>query len=562
MSVTAHNNYTRAQSQGQRPQNCNVGRASSNPLDMLFGIQNAAQGLIDKAERLYNNPLGAAIDATYGLLDWTTRGHNYLFRGGLVNEIKNLTWEKALGDLNLARRGGLGIAASVVIGATPLLGSLYDAASLQLGYDPITGVPLTGFEQAAITAGLTAGLLGGLSFLDEAAEISAKMARHLDNIDVVDVAKAGRGLGHVDELSGAAKAGRIADELADVAGLGRHIDEALDAATATRLRNLDAFTGGSQTTRSADEVRASIRNQSGQGALSRRLNAAAAHRKAGNDLNDPSVRYMINRGLGPIQGGSGASVRGIDGLEWDPRVNNWRDPNTGQFVKRPQGAWGNVRVRHTSDEPTDLREVQILGFRGIGFSGITPELQAQHTLIKAGHIGVSFDGGKTIFGFHPHPNSGAQILEFGTVSPVEFAKHGGAKLLVGPDKLPFSGGAFRGTVQNDTEVFKQANALFEKGVVGAKGKTTEVWQLDVQVSKEHFEQIQTQVLREVEAGSPYPSWYRFPDRRPGVVMPRQCNNCATWPRTLGLPIPEKTGQLSIYIDELKIAGGETMWKPK
>ena len=227
-------------------------------------------------------------------------------------------WQKALADLNLARRGGLGIAASVVIGATPLLGSLYDAASLQLGYDPITGITLTGFEKAAITAGLAAGLLGGLSFLDEAAEISAKMARHLDNIDVVDVAKAQRGLSHVDDLAGAARAGRVADELTDVAGLGRHADEALDAATSTRLRNLDAFTGGSQATRSADEVRASLRNQSGQGALSRRLNAAAAHRKASNDLNDPSVRYMINRGLGSIQGGSGKfdDVSNIPGSYW------------------------------------------------------------------------------------------------------------------------------------------------------------------------------------------------------------------------------------------------------
>ena len=215
-----------------------------------------------------------------------------------------------------------------------------------------TGVPLTGFEKAAITAGLAAGLLGGLSFIDEAAEISAKMARHLDNIDVVDVAKAGRGLSHVDELAGAAKAGRIADELTDVAGLGRHIDEALDAATSTRLRNLDAFTGGSQATRSADEVRASLRNQSGQGALSRRLNggdtaetrlrnldnftdgnqaarqgdelrtaltnnragatlrerrlATRAWKRAGADLNDPAVRQAIRNGEFPaIRGGSG-----------------------------------------------------------------------------------------------------------------------------------------------------------------------------------------------------------------------------------------------------------------
>ena len=590
VSVTAHNNYTRAQSQGQRPQNCNVGRASSNPLDMLFGfgLQDAKRSLIDQAEQLYRNPLGVAIDATYGLLDWTTHGHNYLFGGGLVNEIKNLTWEKALADLNLARRGGLGIAASVVIGATPLLGSLYDAASLQLGYDPITGITLTGFEKAAITAGLAAGLLGGLSFLDEAAEISAKMARHLDNIDVVDVAKAGRGLSHVDELAGAAKAGRIADELTDVAGLGRHADEALDAATSTRLRNLDAFTGGSQATRSADEVRASLRNQSGQGALSWRLNATRAWSEAGADVNNPAIRRAISKGRGPIRGGSGAPVRGSDGLGlldgpiegfgkipvkgrtlpegvvW-ANVHNIKQLHSldakklekvwEQFVdtgivydpKKAISLWiqkdGTIKVvgghhrlalvkelnydfipariilddfsKNLSDEV-----IEIYGFRGTGRTA--EEFIESDPLIYAGHIGISFDRGKTIYGFTP---SAPGLSNSEAIEVLKQHK------------------SFPGQVLDDTALFHRAQNLAEQGY------RTQVYVQPVSVSKANFDRIKRQVLNELHSGP-------MPNKRYAFPGPEGCFNCATWPSSHGIPIPETTppGQIRDYVEILKATG--------
>ena len=60
-----------------------------------------------------------------------------------------------------------------------------------------------------------AGTPGNLSFLDEAAEIGSKVARHLSDIDAADMAKAGRGLSHADELAGVAKAGRSAAEMRD-----------------------------------------------------------------------------------------------------------------------------------------------------------------------------------------------------------------------------------------------------------------------------------------------------------------------------------------------------------
>jgi hypothetical protein len=38
------------------------------------------------------------------------------------------------------------------------------------------------------------------------------------------------------------------------------------------------------------------------------------------------------------------------------------------------------------------------------------------------------------------------------------------------------------------------------------------------------------------------------------------NNCATFPKLLGIPIPENTGQLSSYIPQLQILG--ELWKGK
>ena len=58
-------------------------------------------------------------------------------------------------------------------------------------------------------------MLGGLSFLDEAAWVGSKIARHLSDIDAADMVKAGRGLSYVDELAGVAKAGRSAAEMRD-----------------------------------------------------------------------------------------------------------------------------------------------------------------------------------------------------------------------------------------------------------------------------------------------------------------------------------------------------------
>jgi hypothetical protein len=66
------------------------------------------------------------------------------------------------------------------------------------------------------------------------------------------------------------------------------------------------------------------------GARGRWQDVTDAWREAGADLNDPSVRWMIERGRGPVLGASGGN-RPI----WDPFARRWRDPRTGRFARRP-----------------------------------------------------------------------------------------------------------------------------------------------------------------------------------------------------------------------------------
>lgn len=174
-------------------------------------------------------------------------------------------------------------------------------------------------------------------------------------------------------------------------------------------------------------------------------------------------------------------------------------------------------------------EIRIIGFRGVGNRDI--RYVNEHVLIRAGHVGISWDKGKTIYGFWPSQ----EVMDALTSQGLNVGQH------------LKDNGAVLGQVQNDTEVFKRAYELSNQGA------QTEVWQISRSVSEEQLEQIVDQVLRQVTEGSPYPSWYRWPSPD-GMPMPSQCNNCATWPRTVGLQPPENTGQMSKVMGVLKKQG--------
>jgi hypothetical protein len=196
--------------------------------------------------------------------------------------------------------------------------------------------------------------------------------------------------------------------------------------------------------------------------------------------------------------------------------------------------WAMSMSAHTLSSEVS-RTVSILGFEGIGILGVRPELRNEHPLIAFGQFGVSLDRGRTIFGFSPSDVAIRQLIQQEGVD--------------GFRALLLRGSAILGQVQNDTSIFRRAHVLFREGL-----GETQVWELPYEVSQSQFHRIESQIRQQIESG-PNPSWYALPTTR--IIegsMPVQCNNCATWPRTLNLNIPENTGVLEIYMAELRNSG--------
>jgi hypothetical protein len=175
------------------------------------------------------------------------------------------------------------------------------------------------------------------------------------------------------------------------------------------------------------------------------------------------------------------------------------------------------------------KEVRIIGFTGVAAARYAARQYEQEPgLIKAGHVGVSLDAGQTIYGFHPTPEA-AQALP-ATQDPFDYLLQG--------NTLPAG-------VYDDTAVFWRAHQL---SLVGAP---THVWQQIIPVSSMEFDRIERELQRAVAAGSALGAIYRFSDR---YSMPATVDNCATWPRRLGLLIPDVTGQIRRSIGVIKQHG--------
>jgi len=168
------------------------------------------------------------------------------------------------------------------------------------------------------------------------------------------------------------------------------------------------------------------------------------------------------------------------------------------------------------------RNIRIVGFQG------SPRFQNEPSLIQIGHVGISLDGGQTVFGFRPSQET-VRLIETAT----------GRNFL---DVL-LEGYLVPGQVYNDTAIFRRANEL----VTPIRSRTA-VYQLIIPVSGNEFSNIQRQLLSQIENGV-RPPWYRLPNV--GELMPSYCNNCATWPRTLGINIPEQSGVLEDYMAILR-----------
>jgi hypothetical protein len=173
-------------------------------------------------------------------------------------------------------------------------------------------------------------------------------------------------------------------------------------------------------------------------------------------------------------------------------------------------------------------KVWLIGFRGLGF---TKDFKNEDALIRAGHVGWQLEGDKRIFGFHPTKEAVDKVG--GDDAAIEWLKE--HKTL-------------DGAVQVDNAIFERANELVP--ILEAKGakRIPRVWQQTIELSDEEFQRIKEIV--ELWYTQNKTAAYGFPSPTSGTEV----NNCATFPRVLGLPLPEETGQLSAYIPKLEALG--------
>lgn len=178
-----------------------------------------------------------------------------------------------------------------------------------------------------------------------------------------------------------------------------------------------------------------------------------------------------------------------------------------------------------------MKRVSLIGFEGTGFRN--PRYQGEPGLIRAGHVGFAFEvEDRQIYGFHP--------------SPEAIKREGGEAAVM---RLLVNGGSIEGTVQADREIFERAVELSRTGA------RTEVWQIEVNLTDEEYDRMRAQTLEWYNEQKVF--LYAFPRRE--VPLTDQNDNCATFPRRLGLPLLESTGQLSWYIEAMMSKGNR--WQP-
>ncbi len=207
----------------------------------------------------------------------------------------------------------------------PVIGDIKSVYEAVAGYD-LAGNKLSSAERVLM---IGAGLIGAFTIADElldASKLARFAANHADEIG--DMIKASRGL---DEAADVVKGGMKGRNAPDARGLlNRYkasknrvrgpdglglLNRYKNRRTNSRLNNLDNFTGGNRASKQGNELREALTSSSKRGSLSKRTKAAQAWAETGADTSNPAIRGAINKGRGPIQGGSGTPVRGPDGRD-------------------------------------------------------------------------------------------------------------------------------------------------------------------------------------------------------------------------------------------------------
>jgi len=177
-----------------------------------------------------------------------------------------------------------------------------------------------------------------------------------------------------------------------------------------------------------------------------------------------------------------------------------------------------------------VKQIYLIGFRGTGLR--LGQFKNEPLLIRVGHVGFYFEGDENrVFGFHPTVEAAQAIGDESAI--IDWLK----KL----NPIP-------GTIHDDTDLFRRADELTEMGA------RTQVWEMPIEVTDDDFERKRDLTLLWYTQQKVF--LYSFPSEE--LIADR--DNCATFPRRLGLRLPEETGQLIAYVPKLAQHG--TRWRPK
>lgn len=183
---------------------------------------------------------------------------------------------------------------------------------------------------------------------------------------------------------------------------------------------------------------------------------------------------------------------------------------------------------------TEVRAaVSLFGFASdLTLDGPLGSFDPPHPYRITGHVGYSLDDGRTIFGFGP--------------SIAEDIAAGEMVMRLGLEET------FPGMVTDDTGVFREVAGM-PRHPVSRAPKPQIVYKQDIPMSREQFDAISAEhdarplgePMPEIRYGFPFPNSPAF--------------NCATYPGTLGIPIPHPRGVLEKYIP--KLAEKAARWRP-
>jgi hypothetical protein len=171
-----------------------------------------------------------------------------------------------------------------------------------------------------------------------------------------------------------------------------------------------------------------------------------------------------------------------------------------------------------------LKTIYQLAFKGTSFKD--KRFSDESGLIRAGHVGFMFDLTEhVIYGFHPTPEA-IEAIGGEEAAIVHLKNHG----------------VLDGALYDDRAIFERACFLVQNGA------PTEVWIAAFFVSDADYERIRAQTILWYTDKTIFD--YGFP---PDAPKPNQ-DNCATFPRRLGLQTLDAVGQIRDVMENIRQRG--------